>query len=331
MARIRSIKPEFFTSTRIADLSDAAKVTFLGLLTEADDYGVAPADPRVLKGHIWPLGDHINAADVELHLKEMETGKPLIERYTVDDKQYLLVIGFAEHQKVQKPSQKRHPRPPTDTDQAGSPPVALPEPSCSPTGAHAEGYAEEVEVEVEVDREQSSSSGPVHQQISTGPDDDDHPKPPDPPPPAPPHEARAREASRILGVKDSMAASAAGVSIGAFAPHARSCAETRWAVMGPDLIALAEAHPHHDSHALALLAHDQELASATSGAPPGHPPARARPLTWSCPTCAGLTAHDTGRCELAWLADIDPVDLDELDRRALDEINAARERWAAGP
>lgn len=142
-----------------------------------------------------------------------------------------------------------------------------------------------------------SSSGPVHQELSTGRDDDDDPKPPPPPPPAAeadPDEVRAREAATHLGRMDSLAAVASGVPVGAFMPHTQACAETRWAIMGPELVALAREHAEYDPVDLAVVVHQsEELAEATSGAPPGRAAPPARPLTLAdadpCPKCRAVS------------------------------------------
>ena len=55
MARIRSIKPEFFTSEAIAALQLSARLTFIGLWTYADDNGVGIYNELLITAAIWPL------------------------------------------------------------------------------------------------------------------------------------------------------------------------------------------------------------------------------------------------------------------------------------
>lgn len=155
--RIRTIKPEFFSSERIALLSDAAKVTLMGLLCEADDYGVARAHPGLLKGHIWPLADHVTAATVAAHLEEFLEARPrpLIRLFDAEGLTWIHVTGFGEHQTVNRPSKRRNPSPPPVSV---SPPGALPEPSPM-----------EMEMEVEMEGEMEvepvvTHSGPTHQE-----------------------------------------------------------------------------------------------------------------------------------------------------------------------
>jgi hypothetical protein len=89
MARIRSIKPEFFTSLTIADLTSEQRLTFIGLWTHADDEGRCVDDPRLIKAALWPLDDR-TAADVETDLVAL-TESSLIARYTLNQRRYLAV------------------------------------------------------------------------------------------------------------------------------------------------------------------------------------------------------------------------------------------------
>jgi hypothetical protein len=161
MARIRTIKPEFWTSETIARLSIPARLTFIGMWNEADDYGVLPDNARVLKGHIWPLEDSVGAGDVEMHLAEI-AHQGLIQRYEAEDRKLIFVVGWDEHQQVNRPSKRKHPAPPAQTS-----------PSLSTHGGLTEGSPQE---QGTGNREQgtfSSSSERVQQGLSTGPLDDD--------------------------------------------------------------------------------------------------------------------------------------------------------------
>lgn len=97
MARIRTIKPEFFRSRSLARCSRDARMTFAGLWCEADDFGRGVADARILKGGIWPLDDDISWQDVEKHLGELEeTGH--IVRYDANGEDFFEIVAWAEHQ-----------------------------------------------------------------------------------------------------------------------------------------------------------------------------------------------------------------------------------------
>jgi hypothetical protein len=120
MARIRSIKPEFFTSETIASLDPHARLTFVGLWTHADDTGRALDNPRLIKAAVWPLDDEIGVKAISAHLDAFE-GTGLICRYETDGKRYLHITHWDEHQRIKNPSEPRFPEC-TRTSHGGLPP-----------------------------------------------------------------------------------------------------------------------------------------------------------------------------------------------------------------
>ncbi len=111
MARIRTIKPEFFTSPDVCALGVAARLTFVGLWTICDDHGRCPADARVIKGALWPLDDDVGAADVEDHLAELEK-RDMIARYSAGGRAYLCVRAWDRHQRPTHRGRPKYPAPP---------------------------------------------------------------------------------------------------------------------------------------------------------------------------------------------------------------------------
>lgn len=109
MARIRSIKPEFFTSLSVANLTVEARLTFIGLWTHCDDSGRCVDDARLIKAALWPLDDR-PAAEVDIDLKAL-TASSLILRYEVDGRRYIEVMGWAEHQRINRPTASKLPPP----------------------------------------------------------------------------------------------------------------------------------------------------------------------------------------------------------------------------
>lgn len=120
MARIRTIKPDFFTSLTIADLPIPARLTFVGLWTHVDDEGRCVYDPRLIKAAVWPLDDR-TAADVDGDVQELAR-LGLVTLYTVGDRTYLAVSGWREHQRVNRPTPSKLPPPPEpDTETTPEP------------------------------------------------------------------------------------------------------------------------------------------------------------------------------------------------------------------
>ncbi|EEP73526.1 hypothetical protein MCAG_03853 [Micromonospora sp. ATCC 39149] len=110
MARIRTIKPEFFTSLTVASLPVEARLTFVGLWTHVDDEGRCVDDARLIKAAVWPLDDRLST-DVELDLKRLSESS-LILRYKVGERSYLAVRGWSEHQRINRPTKSKIPPPP---------------------------------------------------------------------------------------------------------------------------------------------------------------------------------------------------------------------------
>jgi hypothetical protein len=109
MARIRTIKPEFFTSLTIADLTPEQRLTFIGLWTHVDDEGRCVDDPRLIKAAVWPLDDR-TASDIEIDLKAL-TESSLITRYVLARKRYLAITNWYEHQRINRPTESKLPAP----------------------------------------------------------------------------------------------------------------------------------------------------------------------------------------------------------------------------
>ena len=109
MARIRSVKPEFFTSLDTADLSIPARFLFIGLWTYADDEGRGIADPRLVKADLHPLDDQVSSQDIAALLDELEANRR-IERYEVDGRPLFQVVNW-HHQKIDRRTPSKYPAP----------------------------------------------------------------------------------------------------------------------------------------------------------------------------------------------------------------------------
>lgn len=106
MARIRTVKPEFWSSEQVMECSPTARLCFIGLWNFCDDAGNHVASAKTIKAEIFP-GDDISSSDVQVMLDELSSNS-LIAFYTSGDKEYLHVTGWRKHQKIDKPTFK-HP------------------------------------------------------------------------------------------------------------------------------------------------------------------------------------------------------------------------------
>lgn len=116
MARIRTVRPEYFTSLTVASLSIEARLTFIGLWTHADDHGRCIADARLVKAALWPLDDR-TVGDVERDVKEI-AAVGLIRRYEANGRSYFHISGWVEHQRISHPTKSRFPAPPNGSAMA---------------------------------------------------------------------------------------------------------------------------------------------------------------------------------------------------------------------
>lgn len=94
MARIRTIKPQFFTSEDVTALAPLARLLFVGLFTECDRDGRVEDRPRTLKMRLLPEDD----CDVDALLWSL-ADRGLIRRYEASGKHIIQVTGFEKHQK----------------------------------------------------------------------------------------------------------------------------------------------------------------------------------------------------------------------------------------
>jgi len=97
MLRIRTIKPDFFTSESVLDLSPLARLLFIGLWTEADREGRLRWRPKTWKYRFLPA-DNCQILDV---VDELLAGdKPSIVRYAHGGADYAYIPGFPKHQVI---------------------------------------------------------------------------------------------------------------------------------------------------------------------------------------------------------------------------------------
>lgn len=132
MPRIRSIKPEMWESEKVGRLAPVARLTFIGLISLADDEGRGRGDAE----HLWNrLHGYYGGLDAPSTLSRLRRDGAVTPRirslkvwwtcvlrslaqaglvvfYRVDGCSYYWLQGFCEHQKVDKPSKSKLPAPP---------------------------------------------------------------------------------------------------------------------------------------------------------------------------------------------------------------------------
>ena len=104
MARIRTVKPDFWTDERIGQCSPLARLLFIASWNFADDHGGIGRSAKQLKAQAFPY----DALDCEPLIQELlDTG--LLVEYAVEGKTYLHIKGFRKHQRQDNVAAPRFP------------------------------------------------------------------------------------------------------------------------------------------------------------------------------------------------------------------------------
>jgi hypothetical protein len=101
MARIRSVKPEFWDDRKLArSTSRDARLLYIGLWNQADEHGRCNGDPTWIKGRVFPYESDIGADECARHLDELARGG-WVQKYSVDGDPFLFLPNLAAHQRLE--------------------------------------------------------------------------------------------------------------------------------------------------------------------------------------------------------------------------------------
>lgn len=102
MARIRTVKPEFWCDEKLSPLSAIDRLVFLGLISMADDYGRVHDNVKIIDAFVFPnTSDTVRESLANLsrivRIKRgiSSSGMPIIE-----------IVNWDKHQRVDKPQPK---------------------------------------------------------------------------------------------------------------------------------------------------------------------------------------------------------------------------------
>lgn len=122
MPRIRTIKPEFWSSPDTAQASPLARLTYIAMWNWADDYGRGTLNLKELEGFIFP-NDNIedliktcenpgqgSSANFRHIIKEV-VGSFGLTIYEVDRRTYYAIPSWNEHQRTERKAKTKHPAP----------------------------------------------------------------------------------------------------------------------------------------------------------------------------------------------------------------------------
>lgn len=105
MARIRTIKPEFWQDELVASWPPFSRLAYIAMWNEADDEGRLRASGSYLRSRIFPYEVGLDILAVIAPI--VETGRLLI--YSVDGQTYGMLPNFNRHQLINRPSRSKLP------------------------------------------------------------------------------------------------------------------------------------------------------------------------------------------------------------------------------
>lgn len=112
MARIRTIKPEFWEDEVVGALSMGARLLFIASWNLADDEGLLRWTAEYLKASVFMYDDAVGVPQVEQYMAELE-GPTLVFPYRGGKTQQRLgwIVRFHRHQKINRPQPGKLPPP----------------------------------------------------------------------------------------------------------------------------------------------------------------------------------------------------------------------------
>lgn len=160
MARIRTIKPEFWEDEAVGSLSREARLLFIATWNLADDAGRLRWTAEYVKAHVFPYDPDLKPRRVAAVMEELVKAGMVVPYTAGAVPQQLAVIrSFAKHQKINRPQSPRLPEPPDSLSDSGSG-------SVNGTGSQS---VTDSRPDLEQGREQGSSSSSVSEAVTVTP------------------------------------------------------------------------------------------------------------------------------------------------------------------
>lgn len=112
--RIRSIKPEFWRSRDISGLSIEDRLLFIGLWSYVDDNGVGKYDIAIIAADLF--AHDLSREPIETLSRVSEginrlSTAHLVDLYEVENKAFIHISTWEQHQRVNNPNKPRYPLP----------------------------------------------------------------------------------------------------------------------------------------------------------------------------------------------------------------------------
>jgi len=101
MARIRTIKPDFWEDEKIATLPIPCRLFYIGVWGLADDWGLFRANPVILKAKLFPYDENLRLSELNRWLDALTNARMIIP-ISHNGESYYAIRTFRSHQKIDK-------------------------------------------------------------------------------------------------------------------------------------------------------------------------------------------------------------------------------------
>lgn len=159
MARIRTIKPEFWEDEKIGRLPTPCRLFFIGCWNFADDFGCIKGNAALLKSQIFPYDENLRVSEVKKWIDALVDARMLIPIIHAEES-YYYIRTFRSHQIIDKRYDKSYIGKEIITDLINN---ALREHHVDTTSTHSEHHVntrEEMEKEEEMEEKRDTDVSP---------------------------------------------------------------------------------------------------------------------------------------------------------------------------
>ena len=101
MARIRTIKPEFWEDEKIGKLPIPCRLFFIGCWNFADDFGVIKGNAALLKSQIFPYDENLRVSEIKKWIDSLVDARMLVPIIHAEES-YYFIRTFRRHQILDK-------------------------------------------------------------------------------------------------------------------------------------------------------------------------------------------------------------------------------------
>lgn len=112
MARIRTIKPEFWDSPGTARASLRARLFFIAMWNYADDWGIGDGHPLRLLSFAFPNDETSDVEPRNFRRLASEVAECFdVQWYEIDGRAFYAIPSWEDHQRTEKKAKRRNPAP----------------------------------------------------------------------------------------------------------------------------------------------------------------------------------------------------------------------------